>query len=125
MITTSLTWNITNLMKHDSDGFVYEIKYSITGISTETVGSASTTFEHVITGGYMVPDQTRTGKEIAFSSLTEGQIINWVKAGIGSTEVSMYEDIIPNHLNAMHNGSLNIPKDNAFGEGTSSGLPWS
>ena len=103
---------------------MYEIKYSITGISTETVGSASTTFEHVITGGYIVPDQTRTGKEIAFSSLTEGQIINWVKAGIGSTEVSMYEDIIPNHLNAMHNGSLNIPKDNAFGEGTSSGLPW-
>ena len=112
-------------MKHDSDGFVYEIKYSITGISTETVGSASTTFEHVITGGYIVPDQTRTGKEIAFSSLTEGQIINWVKTGMGTTEVAMYEDIIPNHLNAMHNGSLNIPKDNALGEGTSSGLPWS
>ena len=114
MITTSVTWNITDLARHDSDGFVYEIKYSIAGISTETVGSASTTFEHVITGGYMVPDQTRTGNEIAFSDLTEGQIINWVKAGIGSTEVSMYEDIIPNHLNAMHNGSFNIPKDNAF-----------
>ena len=125
MITTSLTWNITNLMKHDSDGFVYEIKYSIAGISTETVGSASTTFEHVITGGYVVPDQTRTGSEVRFSSLTEGQIINWVKTGMGTTEVAMYEDIIPNHLNAMHNGSLNIPKDNAFGEGTSSGLPWS
>ena len=125
MITTSVTWNITDLMRHDSDGFVYEIKYSITGISTETVGSASTTFEHVITGGYVVPDQTRTGSEVRFSSLTEGQIINWVKTGMGTTEVAMYEDIIPNHLNAMHNGSLNIPKDNAFGEGTSSGLPWS
>ena len=124
MITTSVTWNITDLMRHDSDGFVYEIKYSITGISTETVGSASTTFEHVITGGYVVPDQTRTGSEIAFLSLTEGQIINWVKTGMGTTEVAMYEDIIPNHLNAMHNGSLNIPKDNALGEGTSSGLPW-
>ena len=125
MITTSITWNVTDLMRHDSDGFVYEIKYSITGISTETVGSASTTFEHVITGGYVVPDQTRTGSEIAFLSLTEGQIINWVKTGMGTTEVAMYEDIIPNHLNAMHNGSLNIPKDNALGEGTSSGLPWS
>ena len=83
MITTSLTWNITDLMKHDSDGFVYEIKYSITGISTETVGSASTTLEHVITGGYVVPDQTRTGSEVGFSSLTETQIINWVKAGLG------------------------------------------
>ena len=125
MITTSVTWNITDLARHDSDGFVYEIKYSITGISTETVGSASTTFEHVITGGYMVPDQTRTGKEIAFSSLTEGQIVNWVKAGIGSTEVAMLEDIIPNHLNAMRNGSLNDLKNSALGEGTSSGLPWS
>ena len=124
MITTSLTWNITDLMRHDSDGFVYEIKYSITGISTETVGSASTTLEHVITGGYVVPDQTRTGSEVGFSSLTEGQIINWVKTGMGTTEVAMYEDIIPNHLNAMHNGSLNIPKNNALGEGTSSGLPW-
>lgn len=125
MITTSLTWNITDLMKHDSDGFVYEIKYSITGISTETVGSASTTLEHVISGGYMVPDQTRTGSEISFSSLTETQIINWVKTGIGSTEVAMYEDIIPNHLNAMRNGSLNVLKNSALGEGTSSGLPWS
>tara|TARA_B100001248_G_C27336972_1_gene434326 strand:+ start:796 stop:1173 length:378 start_codon:yes stop_codon:yes gene_type:complete len=124
MITTSVTWNITDLMRHDSDGFVYEIKYSITGISTETVGSASTTLEHVITGGYVVPDQTRTGSEVGFSSLTEGQIINWVKTGMGTTEVAMYEDIIPNHLNAMRNGSLNIPKDNALGEGTSSGLPW-
>ena len=124
MITTSITWNVTDLMRHDSDGFVYEIKYSITGISTETGGSASTTFEHVITGGYVVPDQTRTGSEVRFSSLTEGQIINWVKTGMGTTEVAMYEDIIPNHLNAMHNGSLNIPKDNALGEGTSSGLPW-
>ena len=124
MITTSITWNITDLMRHDSDGFVYEIKYSITGISTETVGSASTTLEHVITGGYMVPDQTRTGSEIAFPSLTEGQIINWVKTGMGSTEVAMYEDIIPNHLNAMRNGSFNVPKNSALGEETSSGLPW-
>ena len=125
MITTSITWNITDLNRHDSDDFVYEIKYSITGISTETVGSASTTFEHVITGGHMVPDQTRTGNEIKFSDLTEGQIVNWVKAGIGSTEVAMLEDIIPNHLNAMRNGSLNDLKNSALGEGTSNGLPWS
>ena len=124
MITTSITWNITDLMKHDSDGFVYEIRYSITGISTETVGSASTTLEHVITGGYVVPDQTRTGSETEFSNLTEGQIVDWVKVGMGSSEVAMYEDIIPNHLNAMRNGSLNPPKNSALGEGTSSGLPW-
>ncbi len=45
MITTSITWNVTDLRRDDSDGFVFEIKYSITGISTETVG-----WENAISG---------------------------------------------------------------------------
>ena len=76
MITTSLTWNITDLKRHSSDGFVYEIRYSVTGVSTETVGGASTTFQHVMNGGYMVPDHTRTGSEIPFDNLTETQLEN-------------------------------------------------
>ena len=123
MITTSLTWNITDLKRHSSDGFVYEIRYSVTGVSTETVGGASTTFQHVMNGGYMVPDHTRTGSEIAFSNLTETQIVNWVKAGIGSTDVATFETVIPGHLSAMRDGSLN-PK-NFDTNTTSSGLPWS
>lgn len=122
MITTSLTWNITDLKRHSSDGFVYEIRYSVTGVSTETVGSASTTFEHVMNGGYMVPDHTRTGSETAFSSLTEAQIVNWVKAGIGSTDVATFETVIPGHLSAMRDGSLNPKEFNT--DDTSSGLPW-
>ena len=122
MITTSLTWNITDLKRHSSDGFVYEIRYSVTGISTETVGGISTTFQHVIGGGYMVPDHTRTGSEIPFDNLTETQIVNWVKAGIGSDDVATFETIIPGHLSAMRDGSLN-PK-NFDTDATSSGLPW-
>ena len=37
-ISTSLTWNITDTMRDNSDGFVTEIRYSITGVSTETTG---------------------------------------------------------------------------------------
>ena len=122
MITTSLTWNITDLKRHSSDGFVYEIRYSVTGISTETVGGISTTFQHVIGGGYMVPDHTRTGSEIPFDNLTETQIINWVKAGIGSDDVTTFETIIPGHLSAMHEGSLNPKEFNT--DATTSGLPW-
>tara|TARA_B100000945_G_C20360502_1_gene586886 strand:- start:261 stop:632 length:372 start_codon:yes stop_codon:yes gene_type:complete len=122
MITTSLTWNITDLKRHSSDGFVYEIRYSVTGVSTETVGGASTTFQHVMNGGYMVPDHTRTGSEIAFSDLTETQIVNWVKAGIGSTDVATFETVIPGHLSAMRDGSLNPKEFNT--DTTSSGVPW-
>ena len=122
MITTSLTWNITDLKRHSSDGFVYEIRYSVTGVSTETVGGASTTFQHVMNGGYMVQDHTRTGSEIAFSDLTETQIVNWVKAGIGSDDVATFETIIPGHLSAMRDGSLDFK--NFDTNDTSSGLPW-
>ena len=122
MITTSLTWNITDLKRHSSDGFVYEIRYSVTGVSTETVGGASTTFQHVMNGGYMVPDHTRTGSEIAFSNLTETQIVNWVKTGIGSIDVATFETVIPGHLSAMRDGSLNHKEFNT--DTTSSGVPW-
>tara|TARA_S200000501_G_C20785628_1_gene727049 strand:+ start:984 stop:1343 length:360 start_codon:yes stop_codon:yes gene_type:complete len=118
MITTSIIWNITDLRRDDSDGFVFEIKYSITGISTETVGSASTTHSHVVTGGYLVPDHTRTGNEVGFSSLTEAQIVNWVKAGLGTTETIGWENAISGHLDGMRQDSL-IKSD-----ATSSGLPW-
>ena len=118
MITTSITWNITDLRRDDSDGFVFEIKYSITGISTETVGSASTSYTHIVTGGYLVPDLTRTGSEIPFDNLSEPQIVNWVKAGLGTTETIGWENAISGHLDGMRQES--VTKLDA----TSTGLPW-
>ena len=121
MITTSITWNVTDLRRDDSDGFVFEIKYSITGISTETVGSASTTHSHVVTGGYLVPDHTRTGNEIPFRQLSESQIVNWVKAGLGTTETVGWENAISGHLDGMRYDSLHNPVKS---DATSTGLPW-
>ena len=118
MITTSITWNITDLRRDDSDGFVFEIKYSITGISTETVGSASTSYTHIVTGGYLVPDLTRTGNEIPFDNLSEPQIVNWVQAGLGTTETIGWENAISGHLDGMRQES--VTKSDA----TSTGLPW-
>ena len=118
MITTSITWNITDLRRDDSDGFVFEIKYSINGILTETVGSASTSYTHIVTGGYLVPDHTRTGSEIPFDNLSEPQIVNWVKAGLGTTETIGWENAISGHLDGMRQES--VTKSDA----TSTGLPW-
>ena len=122
MITTSITWNVTDLRRADSDGFVFEIKYSITGISTETVGGASTSYSHVVTGGYLVPDHTRTGNEIPFDKLTESQIVDWVKAGLGTTETVGWENAISGHLDGMRYDSLYNPVKS---DATSTGLPWS
>ncbi len=121
MITTSLTWNITDLKRHSSDGFVYEIRYSVTGVSTETVGGVSTTLQHVMNGGYMVPDHTRTGNEIPFHQLSESQIVNWVKAGLGTTETVGWENAISGHLDGMRYDSLHNPVKS---DATSTGLPW-
>ena len=125
-ISTSLTWNITDTMRDNSDGFVTEIRYSITGVSTETVGSGSTTFYHTVTGGYLVPDHTRTGSETPFESLTETQIVDWVKSGIGSTDVAHWEKVIPGHLGGMHRGEITDDPNKRLplGNSSSSGLPW-
>lgn len=122
-LSTSLTWNITDTKRDNSDGFVTEIKYSITGISTESTNGRS--YTHVITGGYLVPDHTRKGDETDFDKLTESQIINWVKAGLGTDEVAMFEDIIPKHLKGMHDGEIDTPENQyRIDKNSSNGLPW-
>ena len=115
MITTSLTWNITDLKRHSSDGFVYEIRYSVTGVSTETVGGASTTFQHTMNGGYMVPDHTRTGSEIPYANVTQDNVVSWVQngfvgivtVGVGSdaittTGIELEKSVFPDHLMVLY-----------------------
>ena len=122
-LSTTTTWNITDTKRDNSDGFVTEIRYSITGVSTESTNGRA--YTHVITGGYLVPDHTRKGDEIDFDKLTKSQIIDWVKVGIGSDDVAMYEDIIPKHLKGMHDGGIDTPENQyRIDEDTSNGLPW-
>mgnify|MGYP001333482964 CR=1 FL=1 len=121
-ISTTVTWNITDTQRDNSDGFVTEIKYSIIGIATETVGSGSTTYRHIVRGGYQVPDHTRIGNETSFNSLNEDTIVGWVKNGIGSTDVAHWEKVIPLHLGNMINESIT---GSSKGQPNSSrGLPW-
>jgi hypothetical protein len=122
-ISTSLTWNITNAIRDNSDGFVTEIRYSITGVSTESTNGR--TYTHVIRGGYLVPDHTRKGDEIDFDKLTESKIIEWLKAGMGADDVAMYEDIISKHLKGMHDGEIDTPENQyRIDNNSSNGLPW-
>ena len=118
-LSTTITWNITDTTRDNSDGFVTEIKYSITGDATES--STGEKYQHIVTGGYQVPDHTRKGDEISFESLTESQIIDWVKAGMGADEVSGWETSISKHLENDANGVL---KRNNVDPNSTSGLPW-
>tara|TARA_B100001250_G_C19500040_1_gene656955 strand:- start:45 stop:404 length:360 start_codon:yes stop_codon:yes gene_type:complete len=117
-LTTNLTWNITDTIRDKSDGFVTEIKYSITGVATES--STGEKYTHIATGGYQVPDHTRKGDEISFETLTESQIIDWVKAGMGD-EVAFWEETIPKHLENQANG---VFERNNVDTNSTSGLPW-
>ena len=126
-ISTTITWKIIDTIRDKSDGFITEIRYSITGASTKfDPDNGSKTLYHTITGGYLIPDHTRTGDEIVFGKLTESQIIDWVKDALGEDQVAMYEDIIPKHLKGMHDGEIyddpnkRVPLGNSF----SNGLPW-
>ncbi len=121
-ITTSITWSITDAKRENSDGFVYEINYKIVGIATDS--SIPKTVEHTVTNGHVIEDRTRTGNEIGFSSLTEAQMLDWVKAGIGSTNVNMWERIIPAHLGFVLNGEIIEGNASYIDPSSSSGLPW-
>ena len=58
--------------------------------------------------------------------LTETQIVDWVKTGIGSTDVAHWEKVIPGHLLGMHRGEITDDPNKRLplGNSSSSGLPW-
>lgn len=122
-LSINLTWNITDITRDNSDGFVTEIKYSITGVSLDS--ETGVTYTHVATGGYQVPDHTRKGDEIKFANLTESKVIEWVKAGMGTDEVTFWETSIPKYLRLMHDGQIGTPEHPLIlDKNSSTGVPW-
>ena len=122
-LSTTITWNITDTTRDKSDGFVTEIKYSITGDATES--STGEKYQHIVTGGYQVPDHTRKGDEITFANLTESKVVEWVKAGMGTDEVTFWETSIPKYLRLMHDGQIRTPEHPLIlDKYSSTGVPW-
>ena len=94
-ITTSLTWEITNLDRDLSDGFITSANWKITGICTVTSGSASTTYGPTYHEGSLSFNTSRTGSEISYENVTQDNVISWVQNGfVGVTTVGVGTDAI-------------------------------
>ena len=94
-ITTSLTWEITNLDRDLSDDFITAANWKITGICTVTSGSASTTYGPVYHEGSLSFNTSRTGSEIPYMDVTQDNVVSWVQNGfVGIVTVGVGSDAI-------------------------------
>ena len=111
-ITTSLTWTIRDVDREASDGFIVHAAWELRGLTkNNNVGIASFRFE----GDVKFPNN-RTGNEIGFSSVTKANVVDWVKAGLGTDQVNWYEDRMHDALIDIHGVSGTPVID--------SGVPW-
>ena len=111
-ITTSLTWTVRDVDRETSDGFIVHAAWELRGhTKNNNVGIASFRFE----GDVKFPNN-RTGNEIGFSSVTKANVVDWVKAGLGTDQVNWYED-------RMHDALIDI-HDVSGTPVIGSGVPW-
>ena len=125
-ITTSLTWEITNLDRDLSDGFITSANWKITGICTVTSGSASTTYGPVDHEGSLSFNTSRTGSEIPYANVTQDNVVSWVQNGfvttigegsdaITTTGIELEKSVVTDHLMVLYTKS-----EPTFASGT----PW-
>ena len=88
----AVTWNITNVEYNtDSDKGVVHAAWSAS--DSEVVGSGDSAVTHTGTVSGMesyTPDASAAGYTV-YSSLTEANIVAWIKATLGSSEVTAVE----------------------------------
>jgi hypothetical protein len=85
-------WNITNL-EYNNDSNKGVVHASWTCSDSETVGSGDDAVVHTGTVSGIesyTPDASKSGY-IAYDSLTEAKVRSWVKATLGSDEVTRVE----------------------------------
>ena len=127
-ITTSLTWEITNLDRDLSDDFITAANWKITGICTVTSGSASTSYGPVYHEGSLSFNTSRTGSEIPYPNVTQDNVVSWVQngfvgivtVGVGSdaittTGIELEKSVVTDHLMVLYTKS-----EPTFASGT----PW-
>ena len=125
-ITTSLTWEITNVDRDLSDNFIASANWKITGICTVISGSASTTYgpvEHEGNSSF-----SRPGSGIPYDIVTQDDVISWVQNGfvgvttigegsdaITTTGIELEKSVVTDHLMVLYTKS-----EPTFASGT----PW-
>ena len=109
-ITTSLTWTAENLTSETSDDFIIKAYWYLTGRTLNgSVGIATFRME-----GDISFNTSRTGSETAYESVTEENVVGWIKTAIGADQVADYERLMHENLIYIHKNAPGI---------TTSGVP--
>jgi len=102
-MSTTFTWNISQLERETADGFVYTAHYTVNA-SDETYSS----------GAYGSIGLERPDTLIPYSDLTEDQVVGWVKEKLGGDEkVQEIESALQAQLDEQRSPTK------------ASGIPWS
>jgi len=106
-ITTSLTWTADNLTRETTDDFIIKSYWYLTGRTFNgTVGIATFRID-----GPCKFDTSRTGSEIAYESVTQENVVGWVKDKLGADQVAEYERLMHENLILIHKNVSGITTD--------------
>ena len=100
-MTTTFSWNIANLERETSDGYVFTAHYTID--ANDGTYSA---------GAYGSIGLERPETLIPYSDLTKELVVGWVKDKLGTEQVESIEAALQARLDEQHAPSR------------ASGLPW-
>jgi hypothetical protein len=99
---TTFTWNIANLERETSDGYVYTAHY--------TVNAADDTYS---SGAYGSLGLERGDTLVPFADLTEATVVGWVKEKLTAEKVTEIEAALQAQLDEQRQPTK------------AGGLPWS
>jgi hypothetical protein len=101
-MSTTFTWNIANLERETSDGYVYTAHY--------TVNAADDTYS---AGAYGSLGLERGDTLVPFADLTEATVVGWVKEKLTAEKVTEIEAALQAQLDEQRQPTK------------AGGLPWS
>ena len=102
-MSTTFTWNIANLERETSDGYVYTAHY--------TVNAADDTYSSGAYGSLGL--ERPEGDLIPFADLTEETVVGWVKEKLTAEKVTEIEAALQAQLDEQRQPTK------------AAGLPWS
>jgi hypothetical protein len=103
-MSTTFTWNIANLERETSDGYVYTAHYTVNAVSEDGVYSS---------GAYGSLGLERGDSLVPFADLTEEIVVGWLKEKFGAEKVSEIEAALQAQLDEQRQPTK------------AAGLPWS
>ncbi len=114
---TTLTWSIDSAQHLVSNGLITNSKCHVTGVTSETSGDGI--YNELATYDYQVPPvdfgTVVPDPMIPYADVTEANVISWIKAGIGTAEVTNIETYVKTKLDKLVNPPSPTQTD---------GLPW-